>query len=63
MKLQSRAEGASTEAFVLEVTAADMETIGHVQELEFLPLQESALKRTGDYTTQHAQQHITEALK
>ncbi|XP_062422700.1 uncharacterized protein LOC119214058 [Pungitius pungitius] len=61
INLQREAEAAHAEAVVLENAAADMDGSEHNKELKSLPLQESALKRTHDYVSDHALHHFTQA--
>ncbi|KAL6481031.1 hypothetical protein MHYP_G00091110 [Metynnis hypsauchen] len=63
VNLQREAEAAHAEALVLETAAADMDSSNHIKEFEFLPLQENALKRTGDYVAHHALHHLARTPK
>ncbi|KAL6456460.1 hypothetical protein MHYP_G00350040 [Metynnis hypsauchen] len=63
VNLQREAEAAHAEALVLETAAADMDSSNHIKEFEFLPLQENALKRTGDYVAHHALHHFARTPK
>ncbi|KAL6485639.1 hypothetical protein MHYP_G00050310 [Metynnis hypsauchen] len=63
INLQREAEAAHAEALVLETAAADMDSSNHIKEFEFLPLQENALKRTGDYVAHHALHHFARTPK
>ncbi|XP_074469284.1 uncharacterized protein LOC141754250 [Sebastes fasciatus] len=60
---QREAEAAHAEAVVLETAAADMDGSDHIKDIKFLPLQESALKRTEDYVTHHALHQFPQAPK
>ncbi|TNN47607.1 hypothetical protein EYF80_042210 [Liparis tanakae] len=60
INLQREAEAANAEAVVLERAAADIEGSEGSKDMEILPFQECAQKRTYDYVTHHAQGPIEE---
>lgn len=55
INLQREAEAANAEAVVLERAAADIDGSEGSKDMEILPFQECAQKRTYDYVTHHAQ--------
>ncbi|XP_025766921.1 uncharacterized protein LOC112848107 [Oreochromis niloticus] len=62
ISLQKEAEAAQAEAEVLEAAAGDVNESNN-KEFDFLPLPESALKRTDHYVTQHTQDQFPQEPK